>query len=424
MSLKPLVFDKESEVLQALIQLLLVTTFFGQLLRLPLWRTDVNLYLSDILIVCIFGWFMYVVIRQKIKIWKHPLLLPLLTFLGVISLSWLVNFRLTSLDQFIVSVMYLFRWTLYTSLVFTVSYLVYARTEVKQTLYRTLLALIVGFGVLGVLQYWFMADFHWLQYWGWDPHLHRLASTWLDPGYAGLVLVFGLLMIAPVFKQRIQYSWFQVVFIWLIVCLGLTFSRASYLSLMTGVVILSLVLRSWRILVLYAISLLLVVLLIPKPAGEGVNLARTSTVNFRVQNWQEALRVIEDYPLTGVGFNRYRYVRTDYVVDVPADWQSSHSGAGVDNSWLFIMATTGFIGFVAYGFYWLQVIMHLDLLSIPKGNVEKLSDLVRYADQIAIGVLAAWGVHAYFHNSLFYIPAITVASMLLGIALAKKYLGG
>ena len=98
------------------------------------------------------------------------------------------------------------------------------------------------------------------------------------------------------------------------------------------------------------------------------DLFRQETAIARVESWVSAIQIWRENPVLGVGFNMYRYV----------DGETGRAGAGVDNSFLFVLATTGIIGLLAYLNMWRTII---------KG---------KYA------IVAVLFTHAMFNNALFY----------------------
>jgi len=124
--------------------------------------------------------------------------------------------------------------------------------------------------------------------------------------------------------------------------------------------------------------------LLPRPAGEGGKIERTYTIEARLINYQQALMIAKEHPFFGVGFNTYRYAQRDYGFFEAEEWRISHSGAGADNSWLFVLATTGAFGFLSYLWFWGRAL---------KESKKKTIVLVS---------LLALIIHAFFVNSLFY----------------------
>ena len=141
--------------------------------------------------------------------------------------------------------------------------------------------------VWGLLQYVFMPDTRWLSVFGWDNHYYRLIGTMFDPAFTGMLLVIGFgLWQWPALSARIK----QLVQLIIAIAIAATFSRASYIALlvlsslqvMTGKLKLSFFMILWLV---FAVSLFF----LPKPGGEGVNLARLSTGEARLMNAQQNL---------------------------------------------------------------------------------------------------------------------------------------
>jgi len=131
------------------------------------------------------------------------------------------------------------------------------------------------------------------------------------------------------------------------------------------------------------LALAVVLPLLPRPGGEGVNLLRLFSIEQRFDNYGEGFALWRRSPLLGVGFNTLRSVRNDFV---------SHSASGLDNSLLFVAATTGIIGLLFY-------LNLLRRLWQSGGEIVKLS-------------LIAVIVHSFFQNSLFY-PLVMIWLWLL-----------
>lgn len=153
-------------------------------------------------------------------------------------------------------------------------------------------------GFWGILQYIFIPDVRFLTLFGWDTHYYRLISTLMDPAFTGMILVFtvGLWQRwthALEEKHIAEKKLFLMVQAFLVIAIAASFSRASYLSL--GFLLGSQFFFNkgkWKFLFLGALFLTTLFFL-PKPGGEGVNLARTSTIEARAENVQENLITLQ-----------------------------------------------------------------------------------------------------------------------------------
>jgi O-antigen ligase len=138
-----------------------------------------------------------------------------------------------------------------------------------------------------------------------------------------------------------------------------------------------------RIIFIIIIIFIISLTLLPRPGGEGVKLERVASFIQRVENWQTAINIWKNYSIFGVGFNNYRYAQHKLGFLIQPDWKITHAGAGVDNSFLFVLVTSGIIGEILFLNFWLRV-------------------LVASKSRLVVGSLVAVFVHSLFINSLFY----------------------
>lgn len=326
-------------------------------------------------------------ILTAIFLFKSPIYYKTLTksilLFGFIAGSTLILHASThSGTATIVASLYLLRWITY-GLLF-VSFI-----QLSKYIKPTQLLNVIGwsFVVLCLLQYILLPDIRFLSDFGWDPHYYRIVGPLLDPGFTGILLVFILLsqLTWPFPSRLARYSYWLLTYL----AFALTYSRASYLALAAGLTIFFLAtkqLTPWLIYMGVLTMTVVLLLLLPRPQGEGVKLERTSTIVARVYNWQSSWKIFLDHPLTGVGFNFLRY-------DRPEPDSSSHSAAGADSSLVFVASTTGLIGLACYLYY--------------------LSSLARIPKLPTF--LGALLIHSLFLNSLFYIYVLFYIGILLAV---------
>lgn len=142
-----------------------------------------------------------------------------------------------------------------------------------------------------------------------DPALmQRATGLWIDPNaFGGYLLVVGALVLPQVFAQRpvLPRAWVLVTVSVIALALVLTVSRGAMLSLVAAAALIG-VLRYRRLLVVLGLALALV-LMLPQTRElvmhfvEGVQ-GRDLATQMRFGEYKDALRLIERYPLFGVGF--------------------------------------------------------------------------------------------------------------------------
>jgi O-antigen ligase len=179
-----------------------------------------------------------------------------------------------------------------------------------------------------------------------------------------------------------------------LVALYLTYSRSALIMLIVSVVVYLYLINKKKFIVLILFLVLLSVFILPKSfQTEGTNFLRATSSEARVQTLQESLKVIQKSPVYGIGFNAYRYSENQLGLISGPNWEVSHGGAGSDNSFLFVLATTGVIGFIAY-LYLLFKIFSLRNNNLKGGNQFRI---------VLISSLAGLIVNSLFINSLFYV---------------------
>ena len=174
--------------------------------------------------------------------------------------------------------------------------------------------------------------------------------------------------------------------------------------LLVSLTVFLVLIKKIRILVLVLIVFVAFIFLSPKAfQTEGTNIFRIYSSQERVKSAQVAVKIIEQSPVFGVGFNAYRYAQKRYVNLNDSKWETTHSGAGTDNSFLFVLATVGIVGFVVY----IYLIYKLFLLA----NFKQKNPM----SIVLISVLCGLLVNSLFINSLFYVFILQWVWILAGL---------
>jgi len=367
-------------VIHALTYILLFSLLLGQLGGIPVYP-GVMLYVHDLVVGLILG----IGIPYSIRVKKpeHPSrYIPIVGFVLVCIMSLAVNYFRFDANALLVSALYPIRWTAY-ACVYVVLSNVLPAAGIGWGLYATGTAV----SVLGLFQYVLYPELRNLSYLGWDPHFYRLFSTFFDPNFVGLFIVLTLLLGVQLSKTK------HAVWLWTaqginLLALYLTYSRSSYLGFIVAVAVIIIGRRKYFMFALLSLFVLLLVV-IPKPGGNTLLLTRMDSTQARIGNWLESVALIRQSPVIGNGFNTIRYVRNNHLSS--SDQPISKSGAGLDSSILFILATTGAVGLLVY------VWMVFSLIR-PYFVSKKLAS----ARVFIVSVITAMLVHSLFVNSLFY----------------------
>lgn len=365
-----------NKALIILVSLTIFSIVFGVLGKIPLNIAPISVYLTDI-----FAGLLAVIFLIKIKfnikrLWK----IKSIQFASIFILIAIASLLLTPINLSVyekfISSLYLIRFTAY---FLTFPCLLFLIKEKHITVgYLTKLLMTVGIIliIIGWLQYFLYPDLRNLYYLGWDPHYFRIFGSFFDPNYFGLMQVlFITLLISGKINKISLISLFASL-----VSLAFTYSRSSFLSLAASLSYFSIIKKKY----LYFLVLFMFIsglVLLPRPGGAGVELERLFSIEQRIENWKDTASIFIKHPLTGVGFNTLRYVRRNYQF-LSEDWLTSHSAAGVDNSFLYVAVTTGILGLIIY----------VKMLFSAFQEVKLLGKLT------TIAVI----IHSLFLNTLFY----------------------
>lgn len=379
----------------------IVSLLIGQMVRIPFLfggvftLMDLFVFVFSMSSICYF-----LIVKRSLKL---PPKLGFFLFLFIISAtaSTLLSFNKFQTKEVLISAMFLFRFIFYFA-VFISFYNLFKKKHL-QKLVSVFLLTGTGFAILGLFQFIFFPDLRFLEELGWDPHYYRLVSTFIDPNFSGIFLVFLTALSFSYFlyaKQLYYLLYFLLFFLSVI----LTFSRSSYLALLTILLIIGII-KSPKISIGFIALLLTLTLLIPKTREriEGA-IKLDETASARIESWKKAIEIIKDNYLFGVGFNTYRYAQRDYgffKVDAP---EGLHSGAGTDSSFLLIVATTGIIGAFFYIVFFVKAV--------------KLSASRLLKSPISLAVFAsliALFIHSQFVNSLFFPPVMLTVWFTLSL---------
>jgi len=337
----------------------------------------------------------------------------LIAFLAIAILSLLVGAAGLDAGEFKFALLYLIRFIAVGSFFFI------AQDSAKQKS-KVVNWLILAGGILALIGFYLfktIPDFAeaGLADLGWDPHIGRLTSTWLDPNFAAGGFAFLLALLGgKILKTRefFKQAWLVLLAGIMLVALLLTYSRSGLVALGVSGLILGLV----------GNRKLLIALIIVGIVGMGVSsrlserigeLAQSvtsfggssqqvldPTAQLRFESWDEGLRIWKENLLLGVGYGSYKFHQTFAS-------ETSHAATGSDASLLNIGATTGTLGLAAFLFF----LGNLLLLAWQKRKTA-----------LGLGFLAALCgllIHSIFVNSLFF-PAILLYLMVSGGLLAAQ----
>jgi hypothetical protein len=316
-------------------------------------------------------------------------------FIIICLFSLVYSLSFFKISQLAIGVLYLVRLISYIFLS-QIVYKQFGNNKKKINLIlNSLIVVGVFISIFGWIQYLVFPDLRFLKFLGWDDHYFRLASTFLDPAFTGILVVLTeILIIVKTIQKKTSINYLLNLFF--IITILFTYSRSSYLAFLFSSIFLFLKFRKRFILIL-SILFLLLIFVLPKASSEGTNLVRTYSVNQKFINYNESIQLIKKSPFFGIGFNNLCIAKNKFMNDTN---EQSHTCSGLDNSILFIIATTGFIGLIVFSQFIIQIIKNTKL------------------DYFGWGLLASFAaifIHGMFTQTFFYNFILGWIAILIGI---------
>ncbi len=392
-------------ILEKLFLILIFIFPLGQVLKFQLGN-NVSFLLNDIVVLIIGFIFLSLIYKKKIKLKSSNLDKPIILFFLslIISLS-LATFWLKP-NELLVSLLYLLRLVSYFLLFYVV------RGFNRKYIEKLPRYLIISGGlflIIGFLQYFLYNDLRNLFYLGWDEHLYRLFSTFFDPNFTGTFLVIYSAFLFSYFKYKVKKNNLNKTLYFSLILLSflgvfLTYSRSALLAMLILSGLTLFLINKRKIFIAVLLASLLIVFLVPKSfQTEGTNLLRVASIDARLASFDNGIRIFKDNLIFGVGFNAYRYTQIRYGF-VDSRNLSSNSGAGTDNSFLFIAGTAGTIGLISFIYLLYTILM--------TANQKRSKSFIHLSVFLSVvGVLFA----SLFINAFFYVFILEWILIQIGI---------
>ncbi len=365
--------------------LLFFCLLLGNLGRIQL-TPSLAVYAHDIALLLFAGISLYQIVKKQEKGKKPMLLTPFLFVVVICIVSLLPSVTRFSGADILVGLAYGIRFFAYFILYLLV------RNDTRPTIYwlTWLFLLGIAFAGLGFIQLYIYPDLRNLSYVGWDPHYYRLFATLLDPNFMGAIFVLSFISGVAVLKRVHEKIWSIGGLAVIFVAFLFTFSRSSYLAAVAGLLTYIIISKKWKYLYMLGI-LCIAILVVPAIGGESTELFRQLTAFARISNWQEGIQLFLKSPILGYGFNMVGAIPHNTPTIVAG--AIARSASGYDNSIVFVLVTTGIVGFTAFAQLGMKY-LSLGKLAQRKKNYE--------LGTLYIALCVALLVHSMFVNTLFY----------------------
>jgi len=362
--------------------LFFISLLGGQIFRIPLYG-GIAVYPHDLMLgILILFWLCFDRNRKNARSIRFQY--PLKLFYLSILISLALNMPFHTLPDFAEGVAYALRFFLYSFL-----FIIVSNTKSGIRWIQGLYGVGSVFALIGIIQYVLYPNLRNLSYLGWDPHYYRLFSTFLDPNFAGLFILLGCIL--GIFMYE-KYNKRIIIPMQIILATGviLTLSRSTYLACVGAVIAYAVIRKSWKV---FGILVLLITILAVAPfPGRGYTpLLRKETSIARIGNWTGSIALFRKAPVFGHGFNLLRSIQEPDTADAMS---ISHATSGVDNSFLFVLTTTGVVGGAAFLYF---------LYSLWKmGRNLRMKKCGDTLGTVYLLSLVALCIHSLFINSFFY----------------------
>src|SRR5258706_1955496 len=301
----------------------------------------------------------------------------------IFSFSWLFGAILFKETEVFYGLLYLVRLSAYFYFFIYVWNFAKKSSKNKNLLLDSSLGISIISAIFGWIQLFNFPDLKLFFVWGWDMHLFRLVGTFLDPAFLGLIIVLGLILAMHRYIVN-KKTGYLLTSLFLLVSLAFTYSRASYLAFLVGIGYLLYAKRKIGYIIYSVLILGALIFILPTTRNHSIEFFRSFSAIARIENYQTTLKIFSKSPVFGIGYDNICLAYQKYIG--PQSF-SSHSCSGADSSLLFVLATTGAAGLMAFIY---------SLLRIASSLKRDTNFLVLSASFWALAV------HSLFSNSLFY----------------------
>jgi putative inorganic carbon (HCO3(-)) transporter len=403
----------------------------GELVRIPI-AAENGILISDAVIpLFVAVWIIKKFTRHE-RLPSSGLSRPFLAFCLIAAVSLLQTFLLVRPSEVLLSSYYLIRLISYVLLCLITVDSVKNESQAKKIIACIFSAAVI-IAVIGFVQLAVYPDLSKLEQLGWDPHMGRLVSTWLDPNFVGGYLAFIICVMVGIILYHSKPS-VKIALAVLAVVLGtalfLTYSRSAYLAVAAGIIVIGL-LRSRALIIASVVLLIAGIAIFPRAAERLTDLTHTATAivfdtsenpdataRLRIKSWEQTWDLVYERPILGSGFNALRYVKySEGFVEDP----QIHSASGSDSSLLTILATTGIIGLAVFTWFYAQFFRLAYRGWMPHGLIragssrEKLPSVFSGFSLGMLAGLSSLTVHSLFVNSLLFPQILIPVIISVGI---------
>lgn len=339
---------KTKNLINAVVTALLTLTFLflavGQLGRISFLGQQINGYIYEIPVFLITAYFILVHKLKPLKTaWKEYK--SVFIFFGIVFVSYI--FGLSGFDQESNAIAALYIGRLLLSFLFFFYLLFHLKKEKgsARIFFYGIIIFACITALFSIVQYVWYPELRNLLYLGWDPHLYRMFGTFLDTSIAAAIYSLCFFFIFFYGERFFQKTYLHRVFMGIfLICILLTFSRTTYIVFFAALLFLLIRSKQYLLSAAVVLGVIGILIVVPKPQGEGVNLLRTFSIESRFADYTTAAVVWARKPFLGYGYNRLRPVKKEFGLIDESSYEVTHAGASLHSSFLVLLVTTGIVG--------------------------------------------------------------------------------
>lgn len=280
------------------------------------------------------------------KVFKNSIIKPTIFFFSWLLISFIISLFFYPPVSNLLASLYFIRLIFY--FLFFFYFYQYMRDNQKELPFYNLLIVVTTILIIifSLVQYLLYPNIGNLAYQGWDPHLYRLVGLFFDPPVtASIFFLLGLFFLYSKYNLYLKYTFVAV----LMALFFLTYSRGGFLALTITLVVFSARKMKLKYLLAGVAIMVCAYVILPKNLSEGLRLARTTSIQTRITDYNKAIRIWQKNPALGIGYNHIRFEKDSYEEEIITEkYNPSHASSSFHSSFLMILVTGGVVGLILY----------------------------------------------------------------------------
>jgi len=232
-----------------------------------------------------------------------------------------------------------------------------------------------------------------------------------------LIIIFILLIYSIKEKQKVKTFFYTITFIIVFFGLLFTYTRSSWISAISGILLILFILNKKWFLSGIAILFLLFILFFNTSFAQRI----VRTVSFfsndsgaeRIYMWKSGLNIIKDYPLTGIGTANLEKIYPRYINKNAKEKNQGH----MHNNILQIAVIDGLPGLAAFLWIFIAIFIYF-----YKNFIKAKETYLKYILLSAFSISVSFFINGFFEYNFFSSQVVLIFWFLIGTGEAAKRL--